>query len=241
MEMDSDEQFLAVVFTVLGGVWFFRFSIRALLFTRLGRPPQTRMPLLLFQPVCLAALWFFIATKAAKEVRETIGYQWLFVTATACAFCLATMGFSAFGIDPIADGIERRNKAAQIANGGLWIAVTVCSAGANLGEGDTVFTTLAPLAFSVIILLTFAAGLSAATSGFARVAIAHDATAGIRLAAFLIAASLPLARAGSGDWVSLAATLADFGKALLPLATLLAVAIAVERYAARKNAGAISR
>jgi hypothetical protein len=241
MEMDGGEQFLAVLFTILGGVWLVPYSLRVLVFTSLARPFETRITLFLTQPVCLIVLWLFIATEAASEVRNTVGYQWLFVTATAVAFGVATTGLSVLGLDPVADVLERHNHAALIAIAGLWVAVTVCSAGANLGEGDTVFTTLIPLALSVIILLAFTLVYAAATSGFSAIAIAHNTFAGIRLASFLIAASFVLARAGSGDWVSLSATLADFSKALPPLAALLAVAIAVERYAARRNAMAIWR
>lgn len=229
MEMDSGEVMLMFGGAVGGLMMLIRQAHRVLQVTELAGSQENRVPLLFLQPILLAGLWLFIATSAAKEVRETVGYQVLFVAATAVAFGFATRGLAVLGIDLIADGVERYNPAAQIACGGLWVAITICSGGANLGEGDFVFTTIGPFVFAELLLLAFAAGFSVATSGFEAIVIEHNVWAGVRFAGWLIAGSLPLAWAASGDWVSAEATLHDFGRTVPVLLGLLACGITIER------------
>jgi len=125
------------------------------------------------------------------------------------------------------DGFERQNVAARIAIIGLWIAVTICAIGANIGEGDEIETTLLPLGLCAGNLLAVAVGLSMATRGFSPVAIERDRAAGVRIGSLFVASSVPLARAASGDWVSTEATVRDFavtGPMLVALVVCAAVA-----------------
>jgi len=60
--------------------------------------------------------------------------------------------------------------------------------------------------------------------------ITAEAAAGVRLAAFLVAAGLILGRSVGGDWISAEATVADFAAAAWPALILVAVAALLERW-----------
>ena len=141
------------------------------------------------------------------------------------------------GLDLETDGFERQNVAARIAIIGLWIAVTICAIGANLGEGEEIETTLFPLGLCAGGLLAVALGLSMATRGFSPVAIERDRAAGVRIASLFVASSVPLARAASGDWVSTEETVRDFAVAVPTLVALVVCAAVAEAWftRARRN------
>lgn len=229
MEMDEGEVCLAILFGVVGSIWLGRHGWRVAHITPLAAKPSARVPLWFTPFVSLGTLWIVLLSVAAKEVRTTPGYQVLFVGATATAFAFGTTAFSALGLDPARDGVERSNRAARLAVVGLWIAITICSIGANIGEGDTVLSTLIPLALGTLALAGLTGLLSAATDGLPGIVIEHDVRAGMRLVGLLVAWSFPLAHASAGDWQSVSATLHDFKAASPMLLALLCAGIFVEK------------
>lgn len=226
--MSGDEPLALILFGLFAAVSAGARTWRMFSLTSLARAARARTLLIIAGVACAVALWAALRFFAAREVRETIGYQLLFLAAGIIALEMSTHAFAALGLDAHGDALERNNPAALPAVIGLWIAVTNCAIGANLGEGDDIFTTLVPLALAALILIGFGLGWSAGTRGFAGVVVERDRAAGLRCGGALIAASLPLAKAASGDWVSLSATLRDFAAALPFEALLLAVTLAVE-------------
>lgn len=177
---------------------------------------------------CGVGLWLVLRFFAAQEVRESIGYQWLFVMAWIVAVDVGARGLALMGLDLEADGFERRNPAARSALAGYCIAVTLGAIGANLGEGDELSTTLFPLGLAVAGVLAVALGMASASRGFATVTVERDAAAGLRMGGLFVAAGVPLARAASGDWFTMGATLRDFGATGPWLIALVVVAVAME-------------
>jgi hypothetical protein len=183
---------------------------------------------------CYLALLLALATYATAEVSSSAGYCLLFLGWGAIATEAVTRGLAALGLDADADGLERNNAAARFTIGGAWIACTCCAIGANLGEGDELNTTSVPLVWCATALLAVACVVALATRGFAAVTVERERAAGLRLGAMFVAASIPLAHAASGDWVSIQATAADFQSALPSMIRVLGLALAAEMWFVRE-------
>jgi hypothetical protein len=233
--VDGAEFILLLILAAIGGSWASRTAHRVFENSPLIRGSGRRIFYALLYIICHVVLWIVLATQASREVRQDLGLQALFVAGGMTAVAGVTEIVGIFGLHAVDDGIERNNPAARAAVAGLWIATTLCSIAANLGEGDFVGTTFAPLAIALMVLLTLCAAYSAATRGFAVITVERDRAAGIRFAGWVIAASIPLAKASRGDWVSLTATLRDFALELPALALGLALALGFEMWIRRSG------
>lgn len=206
--------------------------------SRFDRHPRVRR-ILAFAPAAhLALVWFALRSGADVQVRTNVGYQVLFM-AVGAAWLLAMLRLlPVFGLSAEDDVAARGNRAALAAILGAQLGAGLCYAGANLGAGATIWTTLGPAALAAALFLCawflheLIGGISEA------VAIEHDVESGFRLGGFLVAAGLLVGRAAAGDWVSHAATLRDFGSACVPLGLLAVVAALVHRIRVTRGARA---
>lgn len=205
----------------------------------LARPRWRRVPLLLVPPGCLSVLWPVLTRFAAREVREGPQYVALFLITGAAWLNVAVRLFASLGLDARADAVERDNPAAALGVAGAMLGITLCYAGANIGEGETVWTTIGPAAlasagwfaawFEADVLAALLGRLAdgspdALTDG---VAIGRDAASAARLAGFLAGIGLVLGRSVAGDYVSAGGTWLDFLKQGWPAAGLAAAAAIV--------------
>jgi hypothetical protein len=111
----------------------------------------------------------------------------------------------------------------------LTIGATLATAGANIGQGPTVATTLGPMFLAVGGLMTLWATFSVITGSVTAIAVERDLPSGLRTAALLVALGLILGRSVAGDWVSAESTLCDYlWQGVAPAATLLGVAAIIE-------------
>ena len=107
---------------------------------------------MLMPPACLVLLDVVLRHWAAHEVREDFQYEFLFLVAGG-----AWMAFAAW-LMPLAnlsfrdDAVERRNGAAAVAVCGALLGATLCFAGSNVGEGETIWTTFLPAVLSIAAL-----------------------------------------------------------------------------------------
>jgi hypothetical protein len=181
--------------------------------------------------VLLAALGLVAAalvTGADPQVRSNPGYIVLFLAVAADALAVATLAGSAFGLSALDGFVRGPNAAAGWAIAGLWLGTGLVNAGANIGRGDTIDTTLGPLALALATLLLLVGVLGAATGRFRAVRLDRDPPAGVRLAGLFVAWGLVLGRAVAGDWESARRTWEDFLAYGWPVLVLLAVAVPVE-------------
>jgi hypothetical protein len=132
------------------------------------------------------------------------------------------------GIRAFEDGIERNNASAIAAISGAWLAATLCSCGANIGEGPSIYTTLGPMALALVSLFGLWLAFSIVTRNAFSITVERDLSSGIRLAGLLIAWGLILGRAVAGDWVSSQATMRDFSAQAWPTVPLLGVSVVSE-------------
>jgi hypothetical protein len=165
---------------------------------------------------------------SAQAVRSEFSYIVLFMAVWAIALLVVTNWANFLGVRALEDGIERNNGATVWGVAGAWLGATLCSGGANIGEGDTIYTTL----FTLALALGAWAGLwlvfSVFTGNARSISVERDSASGLRLAGLLTAWGLILGRAVAGNWVSVQSTFHDFVIDGLPSVVLLCAASAAE-------------
>lgn len=227
--MSEDETWIAIVGGIVAFLawahWFWAWALAA----PGCSPARDRRPLLA-APLAAAVLLFGVLRAfASLDVRDSPVYLGFYLLLGAAWVGAATLLLPLFGLSPRDDVAERRNPAAARALAGALVGITLCFAGGNIGNGPgwwVVFfsAALATAAFFFLwLLLDMAAGLADT------VTVDRDPAAGLRLAAFFVAAGAILGRAVAGDWVSARATLDDFIVLAWPALGLLAAAALVER------------
>lgn len=225
----EEDFFALIVCAIIAGQWTWRNAQRLLIADALACGSGARHGYIAMFAGCLAVFVVALACVATDEVRGHPLYWALFLCSTIIALSLAVGGLSLLGLDPIQDGIERNNPAVRLVAFALCPAVTLCSIGANIGEGDAVATTFIPQLLAVAVLLLMCALFSAATPTFTLIGSDRDRAAAARLASLLLAWSALLANSAHGDWVSLEETVRSFGYGVAACAAVLVVAVVVER------------
>ena len=182
------------------------------------------------------ALTIVIVTQVIKragslDVRESLIYL-LFYQALGLAWVRLSAELMSFvGISPRDDVIERRNRAAIPAVGGALIAISLCYAGGNVGNGPGWWVVVFCAALATGGLAAVWLVVDRLTTITDAVTIDRDPSAGLRLGGLLIACGLVLGRAVAGDWHSLELTVADFVFTAWGVIPIIIVAVGVERVA----------
>ena len=226
--MSSDEVIVTVVAILVGPVlwmaWLFRMSqMRA----RARRGGVMAMGLTLV--VCAGFLLYVLQTAASFDVIDAPKYLFMYVVLGLAWLRVAAAMFPFLGLSPRDEVFERGNRASATAVVGALGAVTLCYAGGNIGDGPGWWVVLFAAALATGTLLVTWAALTRLTAVIDAVTIDRDPAAGLRLGAFLYACGLVLGRGVAGDWMSAAATVADFAEALPGVLVMLVLAIIVER------------
>jgi hypothetical protein len=187
-------------------------------------PFVTRAALAITPPLCLLILLPFLLHTAAHEVTDDAKYVLLFEALGGAWLGLTAILCSLLGIGPRDDAIERRNPAAAIAVIGAMLGGTLIYAGANIGEGATIWMTIGPATLASAAWFA----MWGMTEGFVglsdTIVIDRDVASAVRLAALLIACGAILGRSVAGDYHSADATLRDFLVQGWPAAVLFVVA-----------------
>lgn len=188
-------------------------------------------------PLCLLALLTVLRRLAAADVRDAPEYLLMYSAIGAGWLGAATFVFDWFGISPVDDAMARNNRAAGHAVCGAMAGVTLCFAGANVGNGPGWWVVLICAALSTAAWLALWALVESITGAAETITVGRDARAGSRLGCLLAACGLVLGRSVAGDWRSVDVTLADFLRLGWPAAVLaLAEAVLGRAFAARSPA-----
>jgi uncharacterized membrane protein YjfL (UPF0719 family) len=185
---------------------------------------------LFLYPLAGAVLLFGVLKSFASfDVRDSVVYLFFYMAMGAAWTGVALRLLALCGLSPRDDVIERGNRAAAQAIGGAVLGITLCFAGANIGDGPGWWVVVfsAGLSTGTFFVLWFV--LEKLTHLADTVTIDRDPSAGVRLAGFFIGAGMILGRAVAGDWVSAADTVRDFAVTAWPVLVLFGLAVYLER------------
>ena len=177
---------------------------------------------------CSTLLLLVLVSWASQDVRTVIEYLFMYSVLGLAWLRLAELSFAYAGISVRDDVVERGNGAAAIALAGALVAVMLCFAGGNIGNGPGWWVVVFSAALATAGLMVAWQLFAALTSGTDAVTIDRDRAAGMRLAAFLVACGLILARSVAGDWLSVDQTVQDFLRMLPLVGILVVLAIVIE-------------
>jgi hypothetical protein len=228
MAMSGDEVLVLVaavgVAASCWGVWL----VAAIESVRFGRGAWRIAVLALILAASLVPVFVALVTGADPQVRGGGEYIALFLLIAAASVAGVSVAGSVLGLSAL-DGVVRRRIGATLwAVAGLWLGTGLINAGANVGRGATIYTTVGPLALALATFLVLVAVVSAFTRGFHAVRLDRDGPSGLRLAGLFVAWGLILGRAVAGDYESVGRTVEDFVAYDWPAALLLAAAIPIE-------------
>jgi hypothetical protein len=195
---------------------------------RILGPRPARGRLLLTPLVCLALLLAVLLRFGSHELRENRGYVFLFVLGGCLGLGLVQFIAATMGISLPHDAIDRANRPAATTLCGALLGATLCYAGADIGEGATIWTTFVPALLAIAAWASVWAGYQLLTNVADAVAIDRDSAAAWRLAGLLVASGLILGRSVAGDYESASRTLRDFVFEGWPAAALLIVAAGID-------------
>jgi hypothetical protein len=227
-ELSEDEVFALVVSVALGLLGAALWYVRGLRTPRLGAAKGHRCALFLAPLAALAYLWSVLATLAAVEVRTDGRYQFLFVAMGATWVFLLPRLLTFIGVSYRDDALERRNPSATTAIAGTILGLALLFAGSNMGEGPSIWNTVASALAATAALFAAVLVLALSTSLGESIAVERDRATGVRFAGWIAGSGLVLGRAAAGNWVSTEAMLADLAAFGWPVVILLSLAIVLE-------------
>jgi hypothetical protein len=209
---------IAIAVALAAGYRYYRSLITV---HRLVCPRRLRVFLAIWPIVCLGPIiWVLMNLSDPQYVRGHADYMLAFA-GTGLAWILTTpIILSLSGISLRDDAIERRNGAALVAIASMMLGQALCYAGANIGSGATIWTTIVPalLASGVLYLGWFIS--AALVNAVETVSIDRHVPTAWVLAVLTVLAAADLGWAASGDWNGWQGMFMDFGLRALPAAVL---------------------
>ncbi len=133
--MSGDEVFVLLISIVLSAIiwgrWLWEVSFVA---PRLSKS-RDRRPLFLYPLAGAVLLFGVLKSFASFDVRDSVVYLFFYMMMGVAWVAVGLRFLALFGLSPRDDVIERGNRAAAQAIGGAVLGITLCFAGANIGDG----------------------------------------------------------------------------------------------------------
>ena len=214
----------AVLAVVMWGAWY----IGPRRIRRLGRPAAGRSLLDLAPLVSFGVLVVVLKTVSALDVRDDLRYLLLYFFLGAMWVSVAMRCLPLVGLSARDDVVERGNSSAAQAIAGAMLAITLCFAGGNIGNGPGWWVVVFSAGLSTVALLLSWLVLEAVAGVADVVTIERDEAAGLRLAGWFVACGLIAGVAAAGDWESAEDTVRTFVRVAWPLLPFVAVAALLE-------------
>lgn len=217
---------LSTVGALLSFVVWVKFITRVV---TLRSRPSLRMGPVVAAVLGLIVMWVVLRNWADDEVRGEFEYL---ATLMALGFCVQTMVvFLApwLGLSTVEDIQVNNNAGASAAFTGLVFGSSLIYAGANIGEGPSLWNNVFSAGlglFGLFLGWAVAQGIGGIST---HISEERDIAAGLRLAGLLVGISLIIGRSVAGDWESVSVTCRDFALQGWPILSLAVVAGAVER------------
>jgi hypothetical protein len=228
--MSSDETIVQIVCLALAALTWLPWLWEGAACARLGSRFVNRWTLYVHPLICAAVLYAVLRLYASFDVRDSAVYVLFYwVMGAAWVGVAARYFLPFFGLSSRDDVVERKNPAAGHAIGGALLGVTLCFAGGNVGDGPGWWVVVFSAALSTAAFFLLWALLDRFTRLADAVTVERDPASGIRLAGYFIGSGLILGRAVAGNWVSLNATVIDFGSLAWPVLLIWLAAAFLER------------
>jgi hypothetical protein len=238
--MSDDEIFATIMSCALGLITWLTTLVRLARFRTAESARHGKAVVALAYPVALILVFLVLRTMASFDVVNDPRY--LFMYAAMGAAWIGVFGRMAlWGVSLRDDLLERGNSSAGFAQAGFIIAVGLCFAGGNIGDGPGWWVVVFAASLSTVTLSALWWVLHSYTHVADDITVDRDESAGIRMAGFFIGTGLILGRSVAGDWESGHATVRDFFRHLWPALVLWVIALMMERrtgpkYGERTNA-----
>jgi hypothetical protein len=199
--------------------------------TGLVRNRGQRVALLLVPVACLVLIRWVLEHWSDPEVRGHQAYVRLFLQCGGLWIGGGVLGMRTLGVSAVDDVVQSRNPAATVAVCGGMLGAALCFAGANVGLGPTIWTTLVPAAMATALWLAVVVAADQWLRSAAPVVMDRDLGAGGRLAVFLVAEGLIFGGAAAGDWVSTLDMELSFARAMPAALAVAAVVVGLRKAA----------
>jgi len=228
MNYSEDEVLVLVVSSVLALATWALWARDAVLVMRPWRRPGHRTALMAMPALCAVLLFAVLKLWSSEDVRHDPAYLVFYMVLGAAWVGLGQRFLPWLGLGARDDVVERGNRAALPAVGGALAGLTVCFAGANIGNGPGWWVVLfsGGLASGALMLLWTLVALQSRLPD--KVTIDRDPAAGLRAAGFFVGTGMVLGRAAAGDWVSAGQTVRDSLHVGWTALLVAAVAVAAE-------------
>lgn len=226
--MSGDEVLVLIGACILALIQWWRWLSPGIQIVDFGRTPALRAAALLILPCCLALLFAGLKRFASHDVRDDGVYLFFYLMLGAAWLSLAHYAVGCLGLNLRDDWLERRNPAAAVAGCGLFVGITCAFAGANFGDGPGWWVVVFSGTLSTGALLAcwwLYDGICGATE---RIVLERDVGAALRFAGLVGCIGVVSGRAAAGNWVTAAATVADFIRIWSPMLPLTIVAALIE-------------
>jgi hypothetical protein len=227
--MSGDEVVILFISAILALIFWGSWYIKPTLVRHVRRRPSGRHLLHITPLAALALLWFVLRSAASFDVRDDPKYLAFYLVLGAAWVGVFMRWLAVAGISTRDDVVERANSSAAIVVAGAMLAITLCYAGGNIGDGPGWWVVVFAAGLSTVALYAAWMLLEMASNVSDVVTVDRDGSAALRLAGFLVASGLILGRAVAGDWVSAEETVRDFALVAWPVLVLVAAAAIVER------------
>jgi uncharacterized membrane protein YjfL (UPF0719 family) len=226
--MSPDEVFIFAISATLAVVSWGAWYIAPRRIKRLRKPVAGQSFLDLVPPVSLAVLVLVLRTVSAHDVRDDPRYLFLYFSLGAMWVGFGVRCLPIVGVSVRDDVVERGNDSAARAIAGAILAITLCFAGGNIGDGPGWWVVLFSAGLATVALFVSWLLLEAVAGIADVVTIDRDEAAGMRLGGWLIACGLIAGVAAAGNWISADDTLHTFVLVAWPLLPLVGVAAVLE-------------
>ena len=185
---------------------------------------------MLVQVFTVIGLEAVLLTLADPEVRRSPPWQVGLLAMGLGALTLGCRVADVLGLPLLAEERTGQNDAGLIARGGFWLGLSCCVAGANIGHGEELNSTIFPLIMSMAAFCAFLLALVVGSNGLRLLILERERSAGARVGTVLSCAGALLGHAAAGDWVSWEATRRDYVHQVPALLFLAAASATIERY-----------
>jgi hypothetical protein len=156
-------------------------------------------------------------------------YMLMFLLGGGVWLAAAWAAVSLVGVSPRDDALERKNVAAAVFVSCMLAGVMAAYAGANVGGGPTIWTTLVPAIAGTAILVACLVVLCVAAPVSDAIAIDRDVAAAVRNGGALVAMGIIIGRAAAGDWISWWNTFGDLLGLSWPAGVVFVVGMGLNR------------